>query len=67
MSGLSVGRISDTHLEGTKVRVDFTVDKNVELGDRKRHAISWLGSHLPPSMVSMKWRSMESPGLSATL
>ena len=31
------------------------------------HAISWLGSHLPPSMVSMKWRSMESPGLSATL
>ena len=39
VSGLSVGRISDTHLEGTKVRVDFTVDKNVELGDRTEAAI----------------------------
>ena len=30
-------------------------------------ASSWLGSHLPPSMVSMKWRSTESPGISETL
>ena len=30
-------------------------------------ASSWSGSHLPPSMVSMKWRSTESPGASATL
>ena len=25
------------------------------------HARSWSGSHLPPSIVSMKWRSTESP------
>ena len=31
------------------------------------HARSWLGSHLPPSIVSMKWRSTESPAASATL
>src|SRR5262249_48998237 len=31
------------------------------------HANSWCGSHLPPSIVSMKCRSTESPGLSATL
>ena len=31
------------------------------------HARSWSGSHLPPSIVSMKWRSTESPGASATL
>ncbi len=30
-------------------------------------ARSWSGSHWPPSMVSMKWRSMESPGARATL
>ena len=30
-------------------------------------ARSWSGSHLPPSIVSMKWRSTESPGASATL
>lgn len=39
VSGLSVGRVSDTLLEGTKVRVDFTVDKGVELGDRTEAAI----------------------------
>src|ERR1700722_569347 len=27
----------------------------------KVQASSWWGSHLPPSMVSMKWRSIESP------
>ena len=32
-----------------------------------RQAIAWCGSHLPPAMVSMKCRSTESPGLSATL
>ena len=30
-------------------------------------ASSWSFSHLPPSMVSMKWRSTESPGARATL
>ncbi len=30
-------------------------------------ARSWSGSHLPPSIVSMKWRSTESPSASATL
>ena len=30
-------------------------------------ASSWWGSHLPPSMVSMKWRSTELPWCSATL
>jgi hypothetical protein len=31
------------------------------------HASSWSDSHLLPSMVSMKWRSTESPAASATL
>jgi hypothetical protein len=31
------------------------------------HASSWSGSHLPPSIVSMKWRSIESSFASATL
>jgi phospholipid/cholesterol/gamma-HCH transport system substrate-binding protein len=39
VSGLSVGRVSDTTLEGTQVRVDFTVDRGVELGDRTEAAI----------------------------
>lgn len=39
VSGLSVGRVSDTVLEGTRVRVDFTVDDGVELGDRTEAAI----------------------------
>lgn len=39
VSGLSVGRVSDIHLEGTKVRVDFTVKDGVDLGDRTEAAI----------------------------
>lgn len=39
VSGLGVGRVSDIHLEGTKVRVDFTVDTGVDLGDRTEAAI----------------------------
>lgn len=39
VSGLSVGRVSDVRLEGTKVVVDFTVRKGVELGDRTEAAI----------------------------
>ncbi|BBZ32838.1 mammalian cell entry protein [Mycolicibacterium confluentis] len=39
VSGMSVGRVSDIHLEGTQVRVDFTVDRNVELGGRTEAAI----------------------------
>ena len=39
VSGLSVGRVSDIHLEGTQVRVAFTVRKDVELGDRTEAAI----------------------------
>lgn len=39
VSGLSVGRVSSVHLEGTKVLVDFTVRNGVELGDRTEAAI----------------------------
>lgn len=39
VSGLSVGRVSSIRLEGTKVRVDFTVKDGVELGDRTEAAI----------------------------
>lgn len=39
VSGLSVGRVSDIHLEGTKVRVEFTVRRGVQLGDRTEAAI----------------------------
>ena len=39
VSGMSVGRVSDVKLEGTKVLVDFTVRDGVELGDRTEAAI----------------------------
>ena len=39
VSGMSVGRVSDVTLEGTKVLVDFTVRNGVELGDRTEAAI----------------------------
>jgi len=39
VSGLSVGRVSDIHLEGTKVLVEFTVRRGVDLGDRTEAAI----------------------------
>lgn len=39
VSGLSVGRVSDIKLEGTKVRVDFTVNDGVDLGERTEAAI----------------------------
>jgi phospholipid/cholesterol/gamma-HCH transport system substrate-binding protein len=39
VSGLSVGRVSEIRLEGTKVLVDFTVRDGVELGDRTEAAI----------------------------
>lgn len=39
VSGLEVGRVSGIRLEGQKVRVDFTVSKRVELGDRTEAAI----------------------------
>jgi phospholipid/cholesterol/gamma-HCH transport system substrate-binding protein len=39
VSGVSVGRVSSIHLEGTKVLVDFTVRDGVELGDRTEAAI----------------------------
>ncbi len=39
VSGMGVGRVSDIRLEGTKVRVGFTVRKNVQLGDRTEAAI----------------------------
>ncbi|CAM2965068.1 MCE family protein [Mycobacterium intermedium] len=39
VSGVGVGRVSDVRLEGNKVRVGFTVRKNVELGDRTEAAI----------------------------
>ncbi len=39
VSGMSVGRVSAIHLEGTQVRVDFTVRRGIELGDRTEAAI----------------------------
>ncbi|MGB8390879.1 MCE family protein [Mycobacterium sp.] len=39
VSGMGVGRVSDVRLEGTKVRVGFTVRKGIELGDRTEAAI----------------------------
>jgi phospholipid/cholesterol/gamma-HCH transport system substrate-binding protein len=39
VSGMGVGRVSDVRLEGTKVRVGFTVHNSVQLGDRTEAAI----------------------------
>src|SRR6476646_9327372 len=39
VSGMSVGRVSDVKLDGTRVLVDFTVRNGVELGDRTEAAI----------------------------
>jgi phospholipid/cholesterol/gamma-HCH transport system substrate-binding protein len=39
VSGLSVGRVSDVRLDGTRVLVDFTVRNGVELGERTEAAI----------------------------
>ncbi|MFI2840128.1 MCE family protein [Mycolicibacterium sp. PDY-3] len=39
VSGYGVGRVSSVTLEGTKVLVEFTVDDDVELGDRTEAAI----------------------------
>jgi phospholipid/cholesterol/gamma-HCH transport system substrate-binding protein len=39
VSGMGVGRVSDIRLEGTKVRVGFTVRKSIQLGDRTEAAI----------------------------
>ncbi|HTX93417.1 MAG TPA: MCE family protein [Mycobacterium sp.] len=39
VSGMGVGRVSEIHLEGTKVRVGFTIRKSIELGDRTEATI----------------------------
>jgi phospholipid/cholesterol/gamma-HCH transport system substrate-binding protein len=39
VSGMGVGRVSDIRLEGTKVRVGFTVRQGIDLGDRTEAAI----------------------------
>jgi phospholipid/cholesterol/gamma-HCH transport system substrate-binding protein len=39
VSGLSVGRVSSVKLDGTKVKVSFTVDDDVALGDRTEASI----------------------------
>ncbi len=39
VSGMTVGRVTSIHLEGTKVRVEFTVDDDIDLGDRTEAAI----------------------------
>lgn len=39
ISGMGVGRVSEVRLDGTKVRVGFTVRKGIELGtERKRQS-----------------------------
>ena len=45
VSGMSVGRVSDIQLEGTKVRVDFTVRNGVDL---QRFAPQPVDEALPP-------------------
>jgi phospholipid/cholesterol/gamma-HCH transport system substrate-binding protein len=39
VSGMDVGRVTGVRLDGPSVRVDFTVKKDVELGDRTEAAI----------------------------
>lgn len=39
VSGMGVGRVADIRLEGTKVRIGFTVREGVALGDRTEAAI----------------------------
>lgn len=39
VSGMGVGRVSDIRLEGTKVRIEFTVHQGIQLGDRTEAAI----------------------------
>ncbi|WP_156688078.1 MCE family protein [Mycobacterium sp. Marseille-P9652] len=39
VSGMGVGRVRDIRLEGTKVRVGFTVRKGIQLGDRTEASI----------------------------
>jgi phospholipid/cholesterol/gamma-HCH transport system substrate-binding protein len=39
VSGLEVGKVSDVELDGPRVLVTFTVDKNIRLGDRAEAAI----------------------------
>jgi len=39
VAGLRVGQVSSIDLDGTKVVVDFNVDKGIELGDRTEAAI----------------------------
>jgi len=39
VSGMEVGRVAGIDLDGTRVRVDFTVRNGVELGERTEAAI----------------------------
>jgi phospholipid/cholesterol/gamma-HCH transport system substrate-binding protein len=39
VSGFQVGAVTGVELDGTRVRVDFNVDKNIPLGDRTEAAI----------------------------
>jgi phospholipid/cholesterol/gamma-HCH transport system substrate-binding protein len=55
VSGMSVGRVSDIHLEGTKVLIDFTVRKGVELGDRTEAAIK-IETVLGTKMLELRSR-----------
>ena len=55
VSGLSVGTVSDVKLQGTKVLVDFTVRKDVELGERTEAAIK-VETVLGTKMLDLKSR-----------
>lgn len=39
VSGIKVGQVKDVSLAGNKVRVDFTVDRSIRLGDQSLAAI----------------------------
>lgn len=77
VSGMGVGRVSDLRLEGTKVRIGFTVRKGVVLGDRTEAAIKTetiLGAkmlELTPrgtggSRASFRWNAPPRPTICPT-
>ena len=64
VSGMGVGRVTDVRLEGTKVRVGFTVRNIVELGDRTEAAIkteTMLGAKMLELTLAWRGRSLRAP------
>ena len=70
---IEVGRRTPSGERAVRIAVEEAADLVLELVTRSIRLVtsvqakSWSGSHLPPSMVSMKCRSTESPAGIATL